>query len=111
MEKGWKMKTSELRMALELFERDFSPEAPLSQLLVFLRIAENEGTNDEEIATQMHIPTPTLRRNIVKLVHKAMGEVWVASKMGYGVCEEKEDGSVYLSEKGKKLVSDVSAIS
>jgi hypothetical protein len=105
------MKTSELRKALELFEKKFSPEATLSQMLVFLRIAENEGIKDEEIAKQMKIPSPTLRRNIVKLVHASMGEVWVASKMGYGVCEEKEDGSVFLSEKGKALVSDISAIS
>ena len=104
------MKTSDLRKALELFERNFSPEASLSQMLVFVRIAENEGINDEEIAQQMKIPTPTLRRNIVKLVHASMGEVWVASKMGYGVCEEKDNGSVFLSEKGKRLVSDISAI-
>jgi len=105
------MKTGELRKALELFEARFSPEATLSQMLVFLRIAENEGIHDEGIAKQMHIPTPTLRRNIVKLVHASMGEVWVASKMGYGVCEEKEDASLFLSEKGKQLVNDISAIS
>jgi hypothetical protein len=105
------MKTSELRKALEVFEKMFSPEATLSQMLVFCRIAENEGITDEEIAKQMHIPTPTLRRNIVKLVHAAMGEVWVASKMGYGVCEEKDDASLSLSKKGKQLISDISAIS
>jgi hypothetical protein len=105
------MKTDELRSALELFEKKFSPEATLSQMLVFLRIAGKEGINDEEISQQMHIPTPTLRRNIVKLVHASMGEVWVASKMGYGVCEEKEDGSLCLSAKGKQLVDDISAIS
>jgi hypothetical protein len=105
------MKVSELKKALELFEKNFSPEATLSQMLVFCRIAENEGIKDEEIAQQMHIPTPTLRRNIVKLVHASMGEVWVASKMGYGVCEEKDDTSLVLSEKGKHLVNDISAIS
>jgi DNA-binding MarR family transcriptional regulator len=106
------MKTSDLLKALELIEKKFSPEATLSQMLVFLRIAEQEGIKDEEISQQMHIPTPTLRRNVQKLVHAAMGEVWVASKMGYGVCEEKEeDGSLSLSAKGKALVDEISTIS
>ncbi len=105
------MKVTELRMALEAIEKMFSPEATLSQMLVFCRVAEKEGTNGDEIATQMHIPSPTLRRNVVKLVHAAMGEVWVASKMGYGVCDEKEDGSLFLSKKGQQLVDDISAIS
>jgi hypothetical protein len=105
------MKISELRNALEAIEKMFSPEATLSQMLVFCRVAEQEGTNDEEIAKQMHIPSPTLKRNVAKLVHAAMGEVWVASKMGYGVCEERDDGSLFLSKKGKQLVDDISAVS
>ncbi|MEW6668558.1 MAG: hypothetical protein AB1512_25375 [Thermodesulfobacteriota bacterium] len=104
------MKIGELRTAMALIQKNLSHEAPLSQIQVFLLIAENEGIHEEEIAKQMGIPTPTIKRNIAKLTQETVGQVWVASA-GHAVCEVKDDGSVFLSEKGKQLLKSLSALS
>ena len=104
------MKTSELRKAMALIQQNLGPEVPLSQIQVFLLAAENEGINEEEIVKQMKIPAPTIKRNITKLAQETVGQVWVASA-GYGVCEVKDDGLVFLSEKGKQFIKDLSTVS
>jgi hypothetical protein len=103
--------TSQLKKVVALLRDGMSLEVPLSQLEVFLIVAENDGINQEEIAKQVSYPGPTVTRNIMKLANVAEGSYLLKTgKPGYGVCRVSDDGSVSLTEKGKQLLKDISGV-
>lgn len=105
------MTTDALRKVVELIRNGMSLEVPLSQLEVFFIVAENDGISEEEIAKQVSFPGPTVKRNIMKLADVAEGSYLLKTgKPGYAVCRVSDEGSVFLTEKGKQLIKDLSAV-
>lgn len=102
------MNISELRRAMALIREKLNAAIPLSQLEIFFIVAENEGINEKEIAKQITISKPTIKRDIMKLTDLIEGAVLLRAGAGYGVCEVNDDGSVFLTEKGKQLIQDLS---
>ena len=100
------MNTGQLRKAMALIRKNLNPEVTVSQIECFFIVAENEGIKEQEIAQQINISKPTLRRDIARLADQAKGG-GILAQAGHAVCDVKDDGSVFLTEKGKQLIKDI----
>ena len=67
------MNTGQLRKAMALIRKNLNPEVTVSQIECFFIVAENEGIKEQEIAQQINISKPTLRRDIARLADQAKG--------------------------------------
>jgi len=105
------MNITQLKKAMALLRENLNVEVPISQIEIFLIIAENEGINEEGIIEQIKIPKPTFKRNLKRLTDIAKGAVLMEGGGGYAICEINDDGSIVLTEKGKQLIQDLSTLS
>lgn len=99
------MEIRDLKVVMELIREKITAEVPVSQIEIFLMVAENEGITEQEIMDQIDMPRPTVKRNIARLTDQAKGAVFMQG--GYALCDVRDDGAVFLTENGKQLINDL----
>ena len=103
------MDISQLRKVMAFIREKIGGKLLVSQIEIMLMVAEKEGINIAEIAEQTNELKVTVKRDIRRLTNLLEGGDYVMVEDG--ICIVKDDGSVFLSETGKRFIKDLSMVS
>ena len=108
------MNISQWTKGIVSMREKFTVDVPIAQVEVFLIVAENEGINRYEIPNKTTIQKQRVDRLLVKICATSeilqTGQGTMLEHAGFALCQIKDDDSVVLTEKGKQLLKELSAI-
>lgn len=101
------MDISELKRLTAYLRGELNTEFSVVQLEIFLTIAQKEKARLENIEEQIPIPKLLVKNSIKKLTNQAKGAIYM--QIGYSLCDIDDDGQIFLTQKGKQIVENISS--